>query len=59
MKQSQVILEVGAEGGSLAIFGEPKPTGGWRFVAERNETAVFEMLSEEDQEGIRGNFSFR
>lgn len=53
MKQSQVILEVGAEGGALTILGYPNPTGGWRFVAERNETAVFDMLSEEDQEGLQ------
>lgn len=53
MKQNQVILEIGAEGGSLTIFGEPSPTGGWRFVAERNETALFEMLPDEDQEGLQ------
>lgn len=53
MKQSQVILEIGAEGGSITILGNPNPTSGWRFVAKRNETAVFDMLSEEDQEGLQ------
>ena len=53
MKQNQVILEIGAEGGALTILGNPNPTGGWRFVAKRNEAAAFDMLSEEDQKDLQ------
>lgn len=52
MNQSEVILKVGAEGGTLSILGERTPAGDWRFQIGRNETAVYDMLSEDDQNGI-------
>jgi hypothetical protein len=51
-EQSEVILEVGAEGGTLTIFGKRNLKGDWQFVINRDETALYEMLSEEDQDDI-------
>ena len=52
MEQSEVILEVGAEGGSIAILRERNSRGDWQFLNERDESTLYDMLSEEDQNGI-------
>ncbi|HAS50978.1 MAG TPA: hypothetical protein DCS21_04290, partial [Gammaproteobacteria bacterium] len=44
-KKNEVILQVGCEGGSLTIFGELNSEGNWRFLSERDETTICEMLS--------------
>jgi hypothetical protein len=44
----QVILELGAEGGSITIMGRKSPGGAWRFCLEKNEAAMADLLSEED-----------
>ena len=48
----EVILKVGAAGGSLTIFGVESPDGQWKFFQERNESAAYDLLSEEDRAGI-------
>lgn len=46
----EIVLEVGAEGGSLRILRERKEDNeAWRFCVERNETALYDLLSEEDR----------
>lgn len=47
----ETILKMGAEGGSLTIFGKRKATGAWQFRVERDETTLYDMLSEEDRAG--------
>lgn len=44
----EIILEIGAEGGSLTIFGIRDPECGWRFINERNEAAMCGMLPEDE-----------
>ena len=48
----QVILEVGAEGGSLSISRFRSANGEWRFVAQRDESAMAYFLDEEDLQGL-------
>ena len=48
----QVILKVGAEGGSITILGSESPSGDWSFCFERNEAAIADLLSEEDLAGF-------
>jgi hypothetical protein len=47
----EVIVKVGAEGGSWTLVGI-KAVNGWRFRAIRNEAALYDLLSEEDREGL-------
>lgn len=47
-----IVLAIGAEGGSLTIRREPSPTGGWYFHVSSDESTMYDMLSEEDHEGI-------
>ena len=49
----EVILEIGAEGGSLTIFGIHDPECEWRFTTLRDETTLRDMLPEEEQEGLK------
>lgn len=51
-KKNEVILEVGCEGGSLTLFGERNSTGDWRFLSEKDEATVCQMLLDEDREGL-------
>jgi hypothetical protein len=48
----EVILEIGAEGGSLTILGICDPECGWQFLNERNETTFRGMLPEEEEKGL-------
>jgi hypothetical protein len=48
----EIVLEVGAEGGSLAVFGERIAEGKWRFRVVRDEISFRELLSDEDLEGL-------
>jgi hypothetical protein len=48
----ETILEIGAEGGSLTLFGRKVPNGSWQFCMERNESILKDLLSEEDLEGM-------
>jgi hypothetical protein len=47
----EIILKVASEGGSLTLERETKD-GQWRFHIRTEETALFDMLSEEDRSGI-------
>jgi len=47
----EVGSEVGSEGGSITLLRENSGDG-WRFRVKTDETAAYEMLSEEDQEDI-------
>lgn len=49
----EIVLKIGAEGGSLTILRERVVEQGWRFRVELNETTLYDMLSEEDQRGMR------
>jgi hypothetical protein len=46
-----VILEARAEGGSLTVVGI-KADNAWRFRVVRNEAALYDLLKEEDREGL-------
>ena len=49
----EIVLKIGSEGGSLTILRERQAGNEeWRFCVERNETALYDLLSEED----RGEF---
>lgn len=49
---SEVVLEVGAEGGSLTLVRETV----WRFRMKQNEAAIYDLLSENDRSEA-GNYS--
>ena len=49
----EIVLKVGAEGGTLTILRERIVEQGWQFRIELNETTLYDMLSEEDQRGMR------
>jgi hypothetical protein len=49
--RAEVILELGAEGGSLTLVGT-KAAHGWRFRMIRDESTLRDLLSEEDCEGL-------
>ena len=50
--RNQVVLKIGAEGGSLTLLGRKTAGGSWRFCMERNEWAIKDLLSEEDAQGM-------
>jgi hypothetical protein len=45
----EMILEIGAEGGSLSIQRFRTPEGKWKFIFITNESAMADFLDEEDQ----------
>jgi hypothetical protein len=49
--KSEIVLEVGCEGGSITLVRESSQNGA-QFRVETDETAAYEMLSDEDREGI-------
>jgi hypothetical protein len=48
----QIVLKIGAEGGSLTILRERILEQGWQFRIELNETTLYDMLSDEDRRGM-------
>jgi len=44
----ETILELGAEGGSLTLFGNRDAAGQWRFRTQTDETTMNDLLDEED-----------
>jgi hypothetical protein len=48
----ETILEVGAEGGSLTLFGNRDDAGQWRFWTQTDETTMNYLLDEEDLRGL-------
>jgi hypothetical protein len=57
MLSHEIVLEVGAEGGSLTLLRAKAKSGEWQFWIERNETAVYDLLSEEDRGEIGKYFA--
>ena len=51
MRSSEVVLEVGSEEGPITLFRE-NADDGRRFWVKTNETTTYEMLSEEDRDGV-------
>lgn len=49
---SEIIIGVGAEGGSLTLWGRRFQEHSWEFWISIDETAAFELLDEEDQQGL-------
>ena len=52
----EVVLQVGAEGGSLTLVRERTGEEDWRFQMQRNEAALYDLDSEEDR-GDKGDYS--
>lgn len=52
MKSPEVIVQVGAGGGTISLLGKHSPDGTWRFMMETNESFHADLLSEEDREGL-------
>jgi len=55
VSSEELILEVGAEGGSLAIWSLDTEGFPEQFVVKRNEAALGNLLSEEDAAGMSLN----
>jgi hypothetical protein len=47
--QNEIIIKCGVEGGSWVLLGS-EGANGWRFRTTRNETALYDLLNEEDRE---------
>lgn len=48
----ETILELGAEGGSLSLFGSKSAEGQWRFWTKTDESTMDDLLYEEDLRGL-------
>ncbi|MGB8259478.1 MAG: hypothetical protein WCE75_03975 [Terracidiphilus sp.] len=48
----ETILELGAEGGSLTLFGNRDAAGQWRFWTQTDETTMIDLLDGEDLSGL-------
>jgi hypothetical protein len=48
----ETILELGGEGGSIMLFGNMDAAGKWEFWMQTDETAMSELLDEEDVRGL-------
>jgi hypothetical protein len=48
----EIILEVEAEGGTLALFGSKNDVGEWEFWTGTDEAAFFDLLNEEDRHDL-------
>jgi hypothetical protein len=49
--ETETVLEVGAEGGSLSILRRRLPDGSWTYQAHKNEAALVDLLGD-DAEGF-------
>lgn len=49
---SEIILEVGCEGGSIKLIRERDGDHGWKFQLQTDESGMADILSDEDQSGI-------
>jgi hypothetical protein len=49
---NETILELGADGGSLSLFGNKSAEGQWRFWTMTDETTMRDLLDEEDLRGL-------
>lgn len=46
---AEAVLEVGSEGGSLTLIRERNGEAGWQFRMGRDESAIYDLLSQEDR----------
>ena len=53
----ETVVEVGCEGGSITLFRERKLGGAWKFRMGTNESAMYDMLSEEDLVGLEAGIT--
>jgi len=51
-QDKETILEMGAEGGTLTLFGNRDDAGHWRFWTQTDETTMNDLLDEEDRRGL-------
>lgn len=52
VKVRETILEVGGEGGSIVLSRERDAGGAWKFRMGSEESAAYDMLSDEDRAGL-------
>lgn len=50
--KSEVILKLGAEGGSITLFGIKNAEDEWEFTFETNQVVLFDLLLEEGRIGM-------
>lgn len=50
--QWQQIIKIGAEGGSICLYGRKLENSEWQFLRETDESTVIDMLSDIDREGL-------
>jgi hypothetical protein len=48
----ETIPEVGAEGGTISLFGDKDAQGRWRFWARKDETMMSDVLDEDEPGGL-------
>lgn len=48
----EVVLRVGASGGSLALLGQRQAEGSWLFVRERDESFHEDLLGPDERQGV-------
>ena len=53
----EIVLEVGAEGGSITLVRERNTGTDWQFQLKTNETALYDLLSKEDREAVGESFA--
>jgi hypothetical protein len=49
------IIDVGAEGGGITLFGWKDEKGVWHYLRETDERTFMHMMSENEQKGLRFN----
>ena len=52
MNKHEIIVQVGAEGGSVTLLGMRDLDGKWHFMRKTNESTHSALLSEQEKEGI-------
>jgi len=50
--RKEIILDIGGAGGSITLCGVKSPKGKWKFFKQSDESFIFDLLDEEDQEGV-------
>jgi hypothetical protein len=53
----EAVLELGAEGGSITVLREGKAGEDWQYQVKTNETALYDLLSEDGRDNIGEYFS--
>ncbi len=56
MVPTQIIVQVGTDGGSLTIEGKCYGDTGWKFRMERNEVALYDDCVDDDEPQDIGGF---